>query len=199
MPKRPCNWLRSLPTDTWPSATLGAISIVATRRWRSIWRRSRSTAKTANCVCGWPRRALASFDSAEWVTAGEDFTATIGLAEYVPACRHAARLGRREAAAKEGRLRFALEEFNGLVAENHQDVLALIGRGMVQAELRRDERGVPDLNEAVACPQGVRIASSSGPTSRSNNSTFTGPSTIWTKPSSSIPKVPKPISCAASC
>ena len=93
---------------------------------------------------------LASFDPKEWVAAGQDFTTTIGLAEFVPACRRAARLGRAEAACKEGRFRFALEEFNELVAEKQDDVLALIGRGKVEAELHRYERAVPDLNEAVA-------------------------------------------------
>jgi tetratricopeptide (TPR) repeat protein len=93
---------------------------------------------------------LASFDPAEWVAAGQDFTTTISLAEFVPSCRRAARLGRAEAACKEGRFRFALEEFNELVAEKSDDVLALIGRGKVQAELHRYERAVPDLNEAVA-------------------------------------------------
>ncbi len=100
---------------------------------------------------------LDSFNPAEWVTAGQEFTTTIGLAEYVPGCRRSARLGRAEAAAKEGRFRYALEEFNELIAENHKDVIALIGRGKVEAELHRYERAVPDLNEAVAlAPKEVR-------------------------------------------
>ncbi|HEX4144583.1 MAG TPA: tetratricopeptide repeat protein [Pirellulales bacterium] len=93
---------------------------------------------------------LDSFESAQWITAGQEFTTTIGVAEFVPACRRAARLGRAEAASKEGRFRFALEEYNELVAEKSDDVPALIGRGKVEAELHRFENAVPDLNEAVA-------------------------------------------------
>jgi len=93
---------------------------------------------------------LASFVPEEWVAAGQDFTTTISLAEFVPSCRRMARLGRAEAACKEGRFRFALEELNELVAEKPDDVIALIDRGKVEAELHRYERAVPDLNEAVA-------------------------------------------------
>ena len=121
---------------------------------------------------------LASFDPAQWLAAGQDFTTTIGLAEFVPACRRMARLGRAEAACKEGRFRFALEEFNELIAEKPDDVLALIGRGMAHAELHRYESAVPDLNEAVALRPMTPIASSSGPTSSVCNSTFAEPCTI---------------------